>query len=341
MSEQTRPMTALGRLWTDAVAYVALILGAGLSIAGNVADTYRTRGQATDLLDTVMAVAWPALVVLMVEIFVSTRWTGLAWPMQLLRWLGTLAIGGMAMRVSWVHLNDLMASRGQKADVAILGPLAIDCLAIMATALILAGRRGQTLASDFGQAPDTLASGQRWVNPGQVATKLAKEAVVNGQSDGQPGLGQALANTEDLANYVAKMEEDVARLAKEMDAPGHLRGQGVASHYDAGQDLARAYATVGDEASDYLARLANHPELDSTSTPPAPLPQRERTRAAKYDKERAKAAIAASLDAGTEAAQIDAAVAESFGVSLRTARRLRAEVAGTPVFGPPDDEATS
>jgi hypothetical protein len=35
-----------------------------------------------------------------------------------------------------------MASRGQKADVAILGPLAIDALAIMATALILAGRRG-------------------------------------------------------------------------------------------------------------------------------------------------------------------------------------------------------
>lgn len=330
MSEQTRPMTTLGKLWTDAVAYVALILGAGLSIAGNVADTYRTRAAATDLLDIVMAVAWPALVVLMVEIFVSTRWTGLAWPMQLLRWLGTLAIGGMAMRVSWVHLNDLMASRGQKADVAILGPLAIDCLAIMATALILAGRRGQPLAN-----------GQRWVNSGQVATKLANEAIGHGQSDGQPGLGRALANTEDLASYVAKMNEEVARLAKAAGTPVHLLGQDVASHYDDGQGLANTYATISDEASDYLARLANHPELDTTNTPPAPLPQRERTRAARYDKERAKAAIAASLDAGTEAAQIDAAVAEAFGVSLRTARRLRAEVAGTPVSGPPDDEAVS
>lgn len=134
-------MTKLGKLWTDSTAYLALILGAGLSIAGNVADTYRTRGQAVDTLDIVMAVAWPALVVLMVEIFVSSRWAGLEWPMQVLRWAGTLAIGGMAMRVSWVHLNDLMASRGQKVDVAILGPMAIDLLAIMATALILAGRR--------------------------------------------------------------------------------------------------------------------------------------------------------------------------------------------------------
>lgn len=320
-------MTALGKLWTDAVAYVALILGAGLSIAGNVADTYRTRAASTDPLDIVMAVAWPALVVLMVEIFVSTRWTGLSWPMQLLRWLGTLAIGGMAMRVSWVHLNDLMASRGQKADVAILGPLAIDCLAIMATALILAGRRGQRLGHDSGQ----------WVNPVQVATKLA-----NGQDDGQPGLGQALANSEDTAigpwPPLATREDFVAKAAE--------AGQ------DVGQSLANAYATIGDEASNWLASLANHPDLDNvTSTPPAPLPQRPtqpatdarrrvnaERRAAKYDKAAARIAIRGALDAGTDGAEIDAVISEAFGISTRTARRLRAEVTGQPVSGPPDDE---
>lgn len=333
-------MTALGKLWTDAVAYVALILGAGLSIAGNVADTYRGRGQAADLLDIVMAVAWPALVVLMVEIFVSPRWVGLSWPMQLLRWLGTLSIGGMAMRVSWVHLNDLMASRGQKADVAILGPLAIDCLAIMATALILAGRRGQS--SGHG-----VASGQ-WVNPEQVARKGWPDTVTMAMVDenGHGGLGQALANTEDVATesgqwpvaesgYLARMREDVARST---GIPPHMLGQ------PDGQDLANAYATVGDEASDYLASLANHPELDTTSTPPAPLPQRaptERTRAAKYDKAAARIAIQGALEAGTEGAQIDAAVSEAFGISTRTARRLRAEVSGQPVSGPPDDEAAS
>lgn len=133
-------MTKLGRFWTDAVAYVALATGAGLSIAGNVANVLRTRGQLVDTLDIVLAVAFPALVVLMVEVFVSSRWQGLARPMQVLRWTGTLAIGAMAMRVSWVHLNELMTSRNQTKDVAIIAPLAIDALAIMATALILAGR---------------------------------------------------------------------------------------------------------------------------------------------------------------------------------------------------------
>jgi hypothetical protein len=149
-------MTDLGKIWTDSVAYLALSIGAGLSIAGNVADTARTRGQDMDTLDIVMAVSWPVLVVLMVEIFVSTRWTGLSWPMQILRWLGTVAIGGMAMRVSWVHLNDLMLSRDQKVDVAVLGPLAIDCLAIMATALILAGRRTVSTVEDTPRLLDVV-----------------------------------------------------------------------------------------------------------------------------------------------------------------------------------------
>jgi hypothetical protein len=251
----------------------------------------------------------------------------------LLRWLGTLSIGGMAMRVSWVHLNDLMASRGQKADVAILGPLAIDCLAIMATALILAGRRGQR-GGEGGNA--------RWVNPGQVATKLAREELAHGQDSGH-GLGQALANTGGVAtgheDFLATQEFISGMLARAAETPGHVFGQP-----DDGQDLAKAYATVGDEASDYLASLANHPELDTTSTPPAPLPQRtstERTRAGKYDKAAALAAIRSMLDGGAEGAQIDAAVSEAFGVSTRTARRLRAEVSGRPVSGPPDGEGVS
>jgi hypothetical protein len=148
-------MTKLGKLWTDSVAYVALLTGAGLSIAGNVANVFRTRGALVDSLDVVLAVAFPALVVLMVEVFVSSRWRGLIWPMQVLRWLGTLSIGAVAMRVSWTHLHDLMEARGQKDDVANFGPLAIDALAIMATALILAGR-GQAMNVANMDRPATL-----------------------------------------------------------------------------------------------------------------------------------------------------------------------------------------
>jgi hypothetical protein len=160
-------MTKIGKLWTDSVAYVALLAGAGLSIAGNVANVVRTRGEATDALDIVLAVAFPALVVLMVEVFVSSRWHGLAWPMQVLRWAGCLAIGAVAMRVSWVHLHELMDSRGQKDDVATFGPLAIDALAIMATALILAGR-GRATVRDMSQDMSRVT----WpVQPATVATQ--------------------------------------------------------------------------------------------------------------------------------------------------------------------------
>lgn len=169
-------MSKIGKLWTDSVAYVALILGAGASMAGNIVDTYRTRGQATDGLDIFLAAFFPGLVVLMVEVFVSSRWRGLSWPLQIVRWLGCVSISAVAMRVSWVHLNELMSSRGQQADVATLGPLAIDFLAIMATALILAGR-GQaprlldrTMAMSEAEV-DTVMS--KWVNPVQVRTAMA------------------------------------------------------------------------------------------------------------------------------------------------------------------------
>jgi hypothetical protein len=177
-------VTRIGKFWTDAVAYVALVLGSGVSIAGNVADTYRTRGAATDGLDLFLAAFWPATVVLTVELFVNKRWVGLAWPMQVLRWAGCIAIGGMAMRVSWVHLNDLMASRGQKADVAILGPLAIDALAIMATALILAGRRGHGHVS-----ADTAGNGHK--------VNFADTDTMDGMSVSQDVRGHVRTRTAD------------------------------------------------------------------------------------------------------------------------------------------------
>lgn len=132
-------MTKIGKLWTGAVAYVSLLVGAGLSVAGNLADTYRTRGNGVDALDKVMAAGWPILVLLAIEMFVSPRWSS-ARMFQAWRWLGCLAVGGMAMVVSWTHLHDLMSSRGQLPVVSVLGPLAIDGMAIMATGLILSTR---------------------------------------------------------------------------------------------------------------------------------------------------------------------------------------------------------
>jgi hypothetical protein len=154
-------VTWIGKLWTAGIAYVALAVGAGLSIMYNVVDTATVRGPAMDTYDLVTAIAAPGIVVLMVELFVSNWWIGTQWPMQVLRWSGCLVIGGVAMRASWTHGHDFMVGRGQTADVATTWPLAIDLLAVMATALILAGRRvrGQLSDTDIRQrvamtAPD-------------------------------------------------------------------------------------------------------------------------------------------------------------------------------------------
>ena len=131
-------MTKLGKLWTGAVAYVSLLVGAGLSVAGNLADTYRIRADAVDAVDIALAIGPPLASLLVAELFVS------AWPrrlsVQAVRWSATLLVGTLAMVVSWLHIHELLLARGQLLLVAILWPLAIDGLAIMAMAKILVTR---------------------------------------------------------------------------------------------------------------------------------------------------------------------------------------------------------
>lgn len=161
------------KIWTYGVAYLSLAVGAGVSIAGNVADTYRTSlavEHVPDSLDITISAFWPAAVLLAIEMFVSRLWPR-SGAMQAIRWAGSLGIGFVAMYSSWHHLSDLLASRGQDGTVATLGPLAIDGLAIMATGLILSSRGHKiedtvTVAMDNSMAtfapyvstPDTLPS---------------------------------------------------------------------------------------------------------------------------------------------------------------------------------------
>jgi hypothetical protein len=124
-----------------------------------------------------------------------------------MRWLGTLTIGGIAMRVSWVHLNELMASRGQKGDVSALGPLAIDCLAIMATALLLAGRRTVSKDEDMTvQDMDTyVASAQQYAVSGLQDMPTPRWA--NLDDDIQPtDTGWTLQETDLFARLEAELD---------------------------------------------------------------------------------------------------------------------------------------
>jgi len=162
-------MTKIGKLWTAGIAYVALGVGAGLSIMYNVLETMAIRGDALGWPDIVTAVGMPGLVVLMVELYVSRLWLGAAWYVHVLRFLVVTTVGGVAMRASWTHGHAWMLAHGHTPDVAVMWPLAIDLLAILATALILSGRRRPVdMSSDtsvtsmdkIGDVMDTVATGQ-------------------------------------------------------------------------------------------------------------------------------------------------------------------------------------
>lgn len=151
-------MTRKGKLWSYGVAYVSLGVGAGVSVAGNIADTHRIAedsGRTPDNLDIFIAGFWPAAVLLVIEMFVSRLWPK-SFGAQTIRWSASITFGFIAAFMSWIHLSDLLLSRAQPETVATLGPLAIDGLAIMATALILAAR---------GHRVDTPAPApaKRWV----------------------------------------------------------------------------------------------------------------------------------------------------------------------------------
>jgi hypothetical protein len=293
-------MTKIGKFWTDSIAYISLLVSAGLSLAGNVVDTYRIRGAATDALDIWLAITWPGLVVLMVHVFVSARWIGLSRWMQALRWLGCLSVGAVAMRASWIHLNDLLVSRGQVADVAMFGPLAIDFLAIMSTALILAGRT-RSHAGHVGQmATDTLA--------GQLATSLARP---------------------DTATYYKGRRTtyvpDMDRLSTPVDK---LVDNAPDTDTDNGLDT-----DVASEASSWLATL-DMARQDTSSTPAFPVDIQPVSPAAPSNRVQ-RGAVPADVLAGLTAwwatnedtrpggTEVDAWVAADAGVSTRTARRWR------------------
>lgn len=303
-------MTPIGKVWTAGIAYVALAVGAGLSIMYNILDTMQVRGAAFDWADLVTAVAAPAIVLLMVEMFVSRIWVGQSWHIQIIRWLATLAIGGVAMRTSWTHGHDFMASRGQSADVATLWPLAIDLLAIMATALILAGRtRGHTATPmatamvKLGDVVDTMATGRTYGHGQDMAT------------DGHVMIGRMATPDEVAMASMAKAEQDddvamatqplseayAATLAAELDA------------WEAGADL--AIERAGQELAAEAEATLRTPRVPVATGVP----------------EEAVAMIQA-WD-GQDGAMLDARISERFGKSARTARRWRSLVTGRPTSG--------
>lgn len=307
-------MTKLGKLWTGAVAYVSLLVGAGLSVAGNLADTYRTRGADVDNLDRVMAAGWPILVLLAIEMFVSPRWSPRR-MFQVWRWVGCLAVGGMAMVVSWTHLHDLMTARSQLPVVAIVGPLAIDGMAIMATGLILSTRVRMTADTAATDEHATAVTADTTATDERTTADTVVSAVMDAPSPDRDGHPVGHDRWGDLVRGVESgVHADMTPMSIN-DLNDWVAGQERAH-----ADIADALAT---EAQQHLAAVT----ADT-------LPQRIRaTRSVPQE--------FADMVAAWDPAQLDRAdlvelTAAWFGKSPRTARRWLAAALNEPISSPPE-----
>jgi hypothetical protein len=289
-------VTKIGKLWTGAVAYVSLLVGAGLSVAGNLADTYRTRGADVDGLDKVMAAGWPILVLLAIEMFVSPRWSS-ARMFQAWRWIGCLAVGGMAMVVSWTHLHDLMTSRSQLFIVSVVGPLAIDGMAIMATGLILSTRvRGQVATATPDMATDNRID----------LTGMIKSVTFTPDTS-----GHAAADTD--ASGHDRWADLVAPAADTVDV-ANLNGMATWAQWSYADD-----------------RMVQDLAADVTVT--QPLPRRTRTSAGMSCPQEFADMATAWDPIELDRADMVKLSAAYFGTSTRTARRWLAAVLNEPTSG--------
>jgi hypothetical protein len=154
-----QPM-APGRGW----AYTGVMLGGLVSIAANITHTFLPpAGQADTwrppLMAIVFSVCWPVFLFVAVEILARTEWPRRIFTWTLVRWVGLLPVAVVAASVSYRHLSGLLAHYGEEPFVALIGPLAVDGLMVMATgALIATGRHHRAHMTNQQAAPVPVAA---------------------------------------------------------------------------------------------------------------------------------------------------------------------------------------
>lgn len=127
-------------------AYVGALVGAGVSIAANVLHSYvppdgihATAWQpATGAV--VGAVFWPVALLIVVELF--ARWHPVELRFKALRWMGLVPVAVVAAVVSYRHMSGLLAWWHEDPVTALIGPLAVDGIMVMAAGALIATSPG-------------------------------------------------------------------------------------------------------------------------------------------------------------------------------------------------------
>ncbi|MFG1605876.1 DUF2637 domain-containing protein [Actinoplanes sp. NPDC049265] len=151
-----RKPSVSGRGW----AYIGAALGGTVSIAANVAHSYVPPADVpvdwTPQTGAVVgAIFWPVALFVATEILARVAWpSGRRWTA--LRLGGLLPVALVAAFVSYKHLAGLLHFYGEDTLTAMLGPLAVDGLMVMATGALLAtARRVTDVAEDIVTVTDT------------------------------------------------------------------------------------------------------------------------------------------------------------------------------------------
>ena len=169
-----RQQVRTGRGW----AYTGALVGAGVSVAANVAHSYVPPAGAPDAWSphagaVVGAVFWPVALLVAIEVLARVSWpAGGRWLAIRFGGLGPVAV--VAAVVSYRHLSGLLAFYGEDTITSTVGPLAVDGLMVMATGALLATRPGGAVTppaaghdrpSGRTRRPDTPRPAVRAVRP--------------------------------------------------------------------------------------------------------------------------------------------------------------------------------
>ena len=141
-----------GKPRSNAIPWTAFLLGAGASIAANVAHAAERNAEGTDIGAMLFAAWAPVALLLVAEMMVrGQRPRGL---LSAVEWIGAFLVALAAAVVSYGHMRGLLLQYGESELVAVLLPLSVDGLVVVASVALAAGRRNKAEQRKAEQSPE-------------------------------------------------------------------------------------------------------------------------------------------------------------------------------------------
>jgi hypothetical protein len=135
--ERPEPIQRPQRRGASFAAWLAFGIGIIISVSANVGHIWFVTQPSDEALVSAMVFAafWPVALAVAVEVLSRVTWpAGFRWPGL----LGTILVGGVALVVSYRHMNGLLLYFGESDLSAMLGPIGVDGLLIVGGFALLA-----------------------------------------------------------------------------------------------------------------------------------------------------------------------------------------------------------